>query len=243
MRIVSTVPSQTELLYHLGLEDEVIGITKFCVHPNKWWQTKTKVGGTKKLNIALIKSLQPDWIIANKEENTKEDIEALAAFTNVYVSDVYDLHSAYEMMRQIGRVPQKIQVAASLITSIQQQFKAISLQNFTPKKVAYLIWNNPIMTVGKDTFIHEMIAANNWTNAFDHKNRYPESTIEELKRLNLDYLLLSTEPFPFKEEHLHYFQSHLPHTKVIIVDGEYFSWYGSRLMEAPNYFIQLQKSL
>ena len=95
-RIISLVPSQTELLYDLGLHNEVIGITKFCVHPQEWFQHKTRVGGTRQINIDIIHELRPDLIIANKEENVKEQVEELAGYYPVWISDVKHLEAAYE---------------------------------------------------------------------------------------------------------------------------------------------------
>ena len=157
-RIISLVPSQTELLFDLGLDEQVIGITKFCVHPPEWFYTKTRVGGTKKLHIDTIHQLQPDLIIANKEENVKEQIEECAKNYPVWVSDVNNLADAYEMIEQIGLMTGKIEKAGSLIARIKTNFSQLPT-NDSRLKAAYLIWNDPYMTVGGDTFIHSMLEA------------------------------------------------------------------------------------
>lgn len=241
-RMVSVVPSQTEFLFELGLEKEVIGITKFCVHPEKWLHSKTRVGGTKQLKADLIKELQPDLIIANKEENVKEQIEELAKEFPVWISDVTDLNSAFDMMRQIGLMTNKKSRADKIIAEIKQNFKRLT--TYDPQlSTCYLIWKNPYMTVGGDTFINSMLEAAGFDNVFKQKERYPETTIGEIRSLNPDLLLLSSEPFPFKQKHINELQSQLPGTKIILVNGELFSWYGSRLLYAPEYFSDLRNKL
>ena len=241
-RIISLVPSQTELLYDLGLNEKVIGITKFCVHPKEWFQAKTRVGGTKRLKIDLIKELNPDLLIANKEENVKEQIEELQKRFPVWVSDVNNLNDAYEMIEQIGIMTGKGQEAKTLITRIRTNFSNLQSPD-SLLKICYLIWKDPYMTIGGDTFINSMIERAGFENVFKNKTRYPETTIEELKTYNLQLLLLSSEPFPFKQKHVEELQPLFPNTKIILVDGEMFSWYGSHLLKAPDYFIQLQKQI
>ena len=233
-RIISLVPSQTEFLYSLGLENEVVGITKFCIHPNEWFRNKTRVGGTKNLNIELIANLQPDIIIANKEENVKAQVEDLKKICPVYVSDVYNLHGAMQMMYDIGHVTGKESTASAIVTQINELFQ--ELQPVNIRNTAYLIWRDPYMTVGGDTFISDMMQRCGFQNMFQQQNRYPEITIDQLREMKCELLLLSSEPYPFKEEHLSEIKSQLPHTKVMLADGEMFSWYGSRLLQAVDYF-------
>lgn len=238
MRIVSTVPSQTELLYDLGLDVEVVGITKFCVHPDSWYRSKTRVGGTKTLDVATIQSLQPDWILANKEENVKEQIEACAAFAQVYVSDVYDLPSALQMIADIGGICEQREAATQLSKEITEGFSQLEIA--APKTVVYLIWKDPVMSVGQDTFIHDMIQRNGWTNLMGAESRYPSIEMGVLQGMRPDLLLLSSEPYPFGAAHVASFQQLLPDTDILLVDGTYFSWYGSRLKESAGYFEELQ---
>ncbi len=233
-RIISLVPSQTEYLHSLGLEEEVVGITKFCIHPNEWFRNKTRVGGTKNLNMELITTLRPELIIANKEENVKVQIDELKKICPVYVSDVFNLHSALQMMYDVGVITGKETKASKIVSQINDLFQ--HLQPIKIRKTAYMIWRDPYMTVGGDTFISDMMQRCGFENMFQKLNRYPEITIEKLREMNCELLLLSSEPYPFKEEHLSEIQAQLPDTKVILADGEMFSWYGSRLLEATAYF-------
>jgi len=241
-RIVSLVPSQTELLSDLGLNEAVVGITKFCVHPEEWFRNKTRVGGTKQVKMDIIHRLQPDLIIANKEENVKEQIEELAKHYPVWVSDVSKLEDAYEMIEQIGIITGKQNASTRIADRIQENFSGL----LTPDSrllTAYLIWQNPYMAAGGDTFIHSMLQAAGFENIFKNETRYPETGISGLKTANCQQILLSSEPFPFKQEHIDELQRYLPGTKILLVDGEMFSWYGSRLQYAPAYFCKLQNEL
>jgi ABC-type Fe3+-hydroxamate transport system substrate-binding protein len=244
-RIISLVPSQTELLFDLGLDKEVVGITKFCVHPDEWFRSKTRVGGTKQLKMDIIHQLQPDLIIANKEENVKTQIEELEKHYPVWVSDVNNLDDAYTMIEQIGLITGKINKSKEIIGSIKKEFSR--LQPITSPLgaggTAYLIWQNPYMTAGGDTFIHSMITAAGFENIYANKKRYPEVTIAELKTLNPKLLLLSSEPYPFKQKHVEEIKAQGIKAQVVLVDGEMFSWYGSRLLLAPEYFKKLRKEI
>jgi ABC-type Fe3+-hydroxamate transport system substrate-binding protein len=241
-RIVSLVPSQTELLFHLGLRDEVVGITKFCIHPKEWHQTKTRIGGTKTANLEKIKSLQPDLILANKEENVREQIDELAKHFPVWISDVNSLEDAYEMIQNIGQIIGKETVAKQLLDKIKTEFQSLDLQK-EKRRTSYLIWKDPYMTVGGDTFIHDMMNKAGFENLFADQTRYPVVTVAELESANCDLLLLSSEPYPFKQKHIDELSLQLPTTKIVLVDGEMFSWYGSRLQYVPAYFKALRKQI
>jgi len=244
-RIVSIVPSQTELLFDLGLDKEIIGLTKFCIHPIEKFAERTKVGGTKKLNIDIIKDLKPDLIIGNKEENTQSDIEELSQLFPVWMSDIFSIEDAMKTIHDIGALVNREPEANylnHLVTSGFNDLKTLALQNKIDKRVAYLIWRKPFMAVGKNTFINDMLITNGMTNVIQQE-RYPEIKLEELKALNCEMILLSSEPYPFKEKHIEEIQSVLPHAKIILVDGEMFSWYGSRLVKAVQYFFEFQKLL
>ncbi len=237
-RIVSLVPSQTELLAALGLDDAVVGITKFCVHPETWFRSKTRIGGTKQVHIDRVHALQPDLIIANKEENVKEQVEELAGHYPVWVSDVNNLDDALAMIRAIGAITATNAQAASIAQAIEADFS--QLAGLAPGlRTAYLIWKDPYMTVGHDTFIHHLLGRCGLQNVFGHQTRYPAITIEALQAAGCQLLLLSSEPYPFKQQHIDELQGYLPHTRIVLVDGEMFSWYGSRLLEAPAYFNKL----
>ncbi|HEX7904542.1 MAG TPA: helical backbone metal receptor [Chitinophagaceae bacterium] len=241
-RIISLVPSQTELLSDLELQQEVAGITKFCVHPAVWFTTKTRVGGTKRLKMDIIHQLQPDLIIANKEENVKEQVEELRQHYPTWVSDINDLEDAYEMIEQVGIMTGKAAKANEINRHIKNNFSQLILPG--PRlRAAYLVWQKPYMTIGGDTFIHVMMKSAGFENIFSNKIRYPEITIEDLQKANCELLLLSSEPFPFNQKHIHELTPLLPGTKIIVVDGEMFSWYGSRLLQAPAYFEKLQQQI
>jgi ABC-type Fe3+-hydroxamate transport system substrate-binding protein len=241
LRIVSVVPSQTELLYTLGLDNEVVGITKFCVHPNSWFKTKTRVGGTKTLHIEQIKKLNPTLILANKEENVKEQIEALRDICPVYVSDINTFDDALMMMDVIGQWTNRHEMARELIE--QLRFQATQYQHaLDARSVLYLIWQKPYMAAGTNTFIDTMLGVGGWKNVVP-LSRYPELTEEQIKHLNPGLVFLSSEPFPFKQKHIQSLQSILPNAKIVLVDGEMFSWYGSRMLHAFTYFKLLHEKL
>jgi ABC-type Fe3+-hydroxamate transport system substrate-binding protein len=238
--IVSLVPSITELLYTLQLGEQVAGITKFCVHPDSWFRQKTRVGGTKNIKTSVIHQLQPDLIIANKEENVKEQVEELAKHYPVWITDVNNLTDALEMIEQIGTITGAQAKATSLTSEINAAFNQLQTTNYQPQ-TGYLIWRNPYMTIGNDTFIHDMLTRCGFINIFGNTTRYP--AIDTWQLTGCDLLLLSSEPFPFQQKHIDELQAHLPNTKIVLVDGEMFSWYGSRLLQAPAYFSMLLNSI
>lgn len=241
LRIVSLVPSQTELLYSLGLEEEVVGITKFCIHPKAWFKSKTRVGGTKTINLDIVKQLNPTLIIANKEENTQEQIEALRDVCTVYVSDIVTFQDALDMIDMVGQLTRRVEMARELI----EQLQYLSGQLKKPAaihRVLYLIWEKPIMAAGKQTFIDNMLNLAGWQNVLQ-ENRYPELNAEQIVALNPDLIFLSSEPFPFKTKHIKHYQSLVPKAKVELVDGEMFSWYGSRLLHSFQYIKELHEKL
>lgn len=241
-RIISLVPSKTELIAYLGLEKETIGITKFCVHPEEWFRTKTRIGGTKTVDIERVISLNPDLILCNKEENVKEQVEILAEKFPVYMSDVCSYDSALQMISDVGALTGKKSEAEKLTEMIREKFESFQPQ---VKKInaLYLIWKDPYMTVGGDTFISHMMEKAGFENICKDRKRYPEIHMAELKQLQPQVVLLSSEPYPFKEKHITELQAHLPETKIMLADGEMFSWYGSRMLHAPEYFQKLQQQL
>jgi ABC-type Fe3+-hydroxamate transport system substrate-binding protein len=240
-RIISVVPSQTELLFHLGLDDEIIGITKFCIHPSEKVRHITKIGGTKQLNMQLIHDLQPDLIIANKEENEQSQIEELMTRYPVLISDINDLATAVDMINKVGGVVGKKTEASELSNNILQQFNLLKPSN-KKLRIAYLIWRKPYMAAGTGTFINAMLQLCDFTNALN-KDRYPEVSPDDLIAAQPDVVFLSSEPYPFAQKHIVEFEKLLPNTKIILVDGEMFSWYGSRLLHAPAYFNGLINTL
>ncbi len=244
-RIISLVPSQTELLLDVGLEDKIIGVTKFCIHPKDKVALISKIGGTKNFDFDKIKSLQPDLIIANKEENYKEGIEYLRTKYPVWVSDIFNLEDALAMVEMMGDINRISERSNLIIGKIQEEFEELSLfiKQYPLRKAAYLIWRKPYMTVGSDTFINAMLQQCGFSNVFEILERYPAIDLIQLKTLNPEYIFLSSEPYPFKEKHFEEIREHCPLAKIMLVDGEMFSWYGSRLQYAPGYFRQLLESI
>ncbi len=241
-RIISLVPSQTEFLFDLGLEQEVVGITKFCVHPSEWFQTKARVGGTKTLDFDKIAALQPDLIIGNKEENEQAQIEALAKRYPVWMSDIATLNDALNMMMLLGALTGRSEMAQALVAEISASFHALQQSTIQPRRAAYFIWRKPNMVAANGTFIHEMMRIAGFENVFADLERYPEITLDMLAAAQPDCILLSSEPYPFAEKHIAVFQEACPTARIQIVDGEVFSWYGSRLRYAPEYFRSLSET-
>ena len=236
-RIVSLVPSQTELLFDLGLCKQVVGVTKFCVHPSKARQQAAVIGGTKNFDFAKIAACQPDLIIGNKEENYQEGIEQLAAQYPVWLSDVT---GALRMIKQVGLITGRAPGAAVLAATVARQFGALPATTPT-ESVAYLIWRKPYMAAAAGTFINDLLARAGFTNVFGALGRYPEITPEQLTRAAPQRILLSSEPFPFQAKHVAEFQALCPEAQIEVVDGELFSWYGSRLLHAAAYLTRLRQ--
>jgi ABC-type Fe3+-hydroxamate transport system substrate-binding protein len=241
-KIVSVVPSQTELLFDLGLTDEIAAVTKFCIYPKIQMLNKEKVGGTKSLGLEKIVQIAPDLILANKEENTQEEIELLAKKFPVWISDIKNLADSIAMMEAVGEITNTADCASNLSKSIETKFAA--LKPFKPLRTVYLIWKKPFMAVNSDTFIHDMLGYAGFENATANSGlRYPDLSVDDLKAINPDVLLLSSEPFPFGEQHIAELAEILPSCSIHLVDGELFSWYGSRLLQSPEYFINLRKQI
>ena len=228
MRIVSLVPSQTELLYYLGTPP--VGQTIFCYHPRNNFTKSIKIGGTKKLQLDKIRSLKPDLIIGNKEENQKEQIEELRQEFPVWLSDIYTPQDATAMIRQVGQLVGKSTLATNLACEIEKGF-SFNLTN-TKGTALYLIWNNPYMAAGRKTFINSILEAHGYTNAISAlDSRYPTISLDEMKKINPEYILLSSEPFPFENRHINDLKGHFPQVDIRLVDGELYSWYGPRLLK------------
>lgn len=237
-RIVSLVPSLTELLHYLGFEDEVVGITKFCVHPEVWFKNKERIGGTKSLKVDRIIELKPDLVIGNKEENTIEDISDLENFVPVWMSDIYTFDGALDMIRRLGVVLNSEERCEKLISQLRFLFGELESIG-KDKSVLYFIWKEPDYLAGDETFIGSLLEKIGFKNACEI-SRYP--ALEELTSVTTDYVFLSSEPFPFSDKHSAYYQSLFPNARILLVDGEMFSWYGPRMLEAADYFKSHLKS-
>ena len=240
-RIVSLVPSQTELLVALGLADFIVGITKFCVHPSHLLKTKKVVGGTKNVHYQKIDALQPHIILCNKEENTMEIVATLEKKYPVHVSDVASLSDTYQLIEAYGKLfscEKKAREITKKISDAQHRFEA-HMKNKPKINVLYLIWKNPWMAAGKGTFIDAILQLNHFQNALHTTTRYPELTEATIRAMHVDLILLSSEPFPFAQKHIAGIQQIAPKARIKLVDGEFFSWYGSRLIDAFPYFRSL----
>ena len=219
IRVISLVPSITELVCDLAGHDVLIGKTKFCIHPESVKYVEN-IGGTKTLNINKIKSLKPDLIIANKEENIKSQVEELMEDHEVWVSDVSNFEDGIDLIKRLASVFDKDDLAETLIQSIHDTINEIDLKEKIP--IAYLIWKDPFMTVGGDTYINSMLSLLKLENVFSDRQRYPKVALWELRNSKAEFILLSSEPYPFKEKHLEELQSQLVGKKIILVDGEFF---------------------
>ncbi|MCU0355985.1 MAG: helical backbone metal receptor [Cyclobacteriaceae bacterium] len=238
-RIISLVPSQTELLHDLGLDKEVVGITKFCVHPPEWRKTKAIIGGTKNADLSRMESLTPDLIIGNKEENDRATIEALQQKYPVWMSDVITVGEALTMIRGIGQITGREAAAHQIADRINQSMAGIVPAG---KEALYLIWHKPWMGAAHGTFIHHMMEKAGYRNCLRHLHRYPELDESILKTLNPEVILLSSEPYPFKDKHKEELQSLFPEATILLVDGELFSWYGSRMLHFAPYTDTLRQT-
>jgi ABC-type Fe3+-hydroxamate transport system substrate-binding protein len=233
-KIISLVPSQTELLYYLGLEKEIVGITKFCTHPKEIVKYTGKIGGTKKFDFEKIKEINPDLIIANKEENYQEGIEYLRDIYPVWTSNIYSIDDSLHMINEVGKMTGTEEKAITLSKSIR--LKSNDVIDIHSGKVLYMIWQNPYMLAANNTFINIILKHLGFNNLGAILERYPEITEKELTKLNPEYVFLSSEPFPFKEKHAEHYQKLFPNAKIKLVDGEMFSWYGNRMLLAFDYF-------
>jgi ABC-type Fe3+-hydroxamate transport system substrate-binding protein len=241
-RVISLVPSQSEFLWHLGLRDEFVGITKFCIHPDELYRTKERVGGTKDLDLEKIRALKPDLIIGNKEENDQDQIRTLQKEFPVWMSVIYTLEDSFQMMLSLGLILNKEKESEQLVENLKVSLSRIK-NTFHNQRVLYFIWNNPYMGAASQTFIDHVLNYLGFENTIKQLMRYPVLNESALKVLNPDFCFLSSEPFPFKEKHVNELKNILPNTKVIVVDGEVFSWYGTRLLNLEAYVKKLRKEI
>lgn len=229
-RIVSLVPSLTQLLIELDLKEQLVGRTRFCVHPQDEVEEIPIIGGTKNPRLDKIKDRQPDLIIANKEENRPEDIEELQETAEIHVTDIATIEDALITIHELGQKLQVKERAVSMISQIQQVLEQ------RPKvdhlRTAYLIWKEPWMSVGHDTYIHDVMKHWDLDNVFSNRSRYPSFELDQLVSFHPELILLSSEPYPFKENHLSMVEEACPAARVLLVEGEWFSWYGSHMKHA-----------
>ncbi|MCY0901664.1 MAG: helical backbone metal receptor [Firmicutes bacterium] len=228
-RIVSLCPSLTETLFALGLGPRMVGRTRHCVHPDAA-RTLQNVGGTKEVRADVIATLEPDLIFCEKEENTEEIVRTLSALYPVYVVDVHTVDDALGLITDLGEVTGVAQTAQSLRADIKSRLQ--TLPRVDGVRMAYLIWQNPYMGAGQDTYLDALFAEAGYVNALaDLNGRYPEVTLEVLQHKAPDVVFLSSEPYPFKASHQAQIQAALPQSKVLLIDGE-VCWSGARMREA-----------
>ncbi|MGN8225277.1 helical backbone metal receptor [Gracilimonas sp. BCB1] len=239
-RIVCLVPSLTELLVDLGLKDQLIGRTRFCIHPEGIEDVEI-IGGTKNPNLEKIVELEPDFILANKEENRKEDIELLEKYAKVRVTEIDSIQDAILEISSLGDILGVNKQAGAMVNKIT------ALLNDRPAKsplsVAYFIWKDPWMTVGSDTYIHDVLHKYGLDNVYGLHKRYPKTYLDELSAHSPELILLSSEPYPFKEKHIDEIKEVCPDFRVVLINGEWFSWYGSRMIKAFSFLNEWRASL
>ena len=241
-RIISTVPSQTELLSDLGLEEEVVGITRFCTYPKGWKKQKIIIGGTKRLDFKKIAELNPDLIIGNKEENIKPQVEEIANEYPYWISNVESFDDNQKLIKDVGEICEKVTEAEVLCLRIEDVCTKVKNIQKSPKRVAYFIWRNPFMVAGNNTYINSILKRLGFVNVFESREgRYPTVTLDDLKRVEVDEIFLSSIPFPFNEIHAQEFKMFFPDLKVTFIDGEVFSYFGSRIAKSEEYLISLIK--
>ena len=239
-KIVSLVPPITELLFDLGLGDRLVGRTKFCIHPKGKVDKVPSIGGVMGLNYHRIEESKPDLILASREENGKQEINEIAKLLPVWVSDIRNLADALEMIQTIGTICGVEEKAKEMAEKIETEFEKLSEIPEEVINAVYLIWKNPLYTVGGNNFTNDMLKRAGIRNVFeDKKEAYPIVTGKEIRNRKPDYIFLPSEPYPFKTNDVKEFHDKFPKVEIKQVDGEYFSWYGSHLLKAPSYFKQL----
>jgi ABC-type Fe3+-hydroxamate transport system substrate-binding protein len=238
-RIVSLVPSQTELLVDLGIAERLVGRTRYCIHPHEKLTSVPAVGGTKRVDLGVIEALQPDLILAEKEENPQDLVNSLTRLAPVYVTDVVSISSAISMCKDVGQLVGLANKAQTLAHEIETAMNGVKKIAPRSERVLYLIWRKPWMAAGPDTFIHSCLEHIGFQNAVGASARYPELDAQSLASLDPDRVFLSSEPYPFKEEHAQELREALPKARIEFVDGELFSWYGSRMLKMPAYWRSL----
>lgn len=237
-RIVSLVPSITELLIELGLHEHIVGRTGFCIHPAAAVRDIPKVGGTKDVNLEKIRRLAPTHVVVNVDENRLPDVEALREFVpHVVVTHPQAPQDNPALYRQMGevfaQVPGVREYADALCVRFDAALAALQAQRFAPRRLLYLIWQDPWMTVARDTYISRMLALVNWHTMPDVQGgergagRYPTIKFSEALMAQVDAVLLSSEPYRFGENHADALERQIG-KPVLLIDGEMTSWYGSR---------------
>ena len=241
-RIVSLVPSTTETLYKLGINDRIVGVTRYCVHPKEARQEKSIVGGTKQLNWEAVKNCRPDLVIGNQEENSKQIFQDLQAMNiPYYIAFPKTIDDALDDLENLGKLLNASTRAREIGTMIKSARRSCNKTKF---RFAYLIWRRPYMTLNDQTFISEMLQEIGGVNVFQgHPERYITCQPAEILAHSPDVVLLSSEPYPFKEKHIpELLQAGFARQQIKFIDGEMCSWHGVRLVEAFDYLNKVKAS-
>jgi ABC-type Fe3+-hydroxamate transport system substrate-binding protein len=237
-RIVSLVPSITELLCDLGLADQIAGRTGFCIHPRETVRAIPKVGGTKDVKLDKLRALGPTHVIVNVDENRRETVEEIARFVpHVIVTHPRAPRDNLALYRLIGGLFGREEEAERLCAAFEEAWAQARADAAArePREVLYLIWRDPWMTVGPDTYVSRMLAAFGWrTLPADSDDRYPEIDPAAYAG-RVGHVLLSSEPFHFRERHVPEVEALVPGARVSLIDGEMTSWYGSRAIAGLRY--------
>lgn len=243
-RIVSLVPSITELLCELGLAPNMAGRTGFCIHPAEVVANIPKVGGTKDVNIDKIRALAPTHLVVNIDENEKPTVEKLAEFVpNIVVTHPQQPADNLALARLMGGIFGAEQAAAAWCNAFEQEYTALrALSRGPARKVLYCIWQDPWMSVSADTYIASMLAELGWSVPDLGGARYPRFEWSPALVEGIDAVLLSTEPYRFTEAHADALERQLG-KPVFLVDGEMMSWYGSRALAGLRYLREVRAML
>lgn len=246
VRIVSLVPSLTELVCELGLADRLVGRTGFCIHPRETLRAIPKVGGTKDVRMDALRELAPTHVIVNIDENRRETFDELSACVpNIIVTHPCRPEDNFALYRLFGGVFGCADRAARLGDELAAALAhaAALAATLPPERVLYLIWRAPWMTIARDTYISATLRAVGWeTVPEDAAQRYPEVDWAAIGRSDVARVLLSTEPYRFRERHLAEVER-LAGKPATLIDGEMTSWYGSRAAPGLRYLTGLRTRL
>lgn len=238
LRLVSLVPSTTETLFALGCGDELVGYTRFCVHPEGQVSQEKWIGGTKNPKIERIIALRPDMVLANREENRAEDVTMLeAAGIPVWVAEPRTVPAAIADVRALGQLLNRAPEGEALARMLEQALAKVQVGPL--RTFAYLIWQEPWMVAGEETFVSHLLGLAGGRNAF--AGRYPAVTLDDLRPV--ECILLASEPFPFAQKQLEALvQAGIPRERLRLVDGERLSWHGVRLLHGLPYLSEVLAS-
>jgi len=240
-RIISLCPSITETLFELGAGKQVAGLTSYCIHPYKKTKKKTKIGGPRNPDIPGILDLDPDLVITSREENRQEDVDILRKKLPVITFDVKSIESSRNMILKLGLITWRLKPAMNYVQKLDKLLH-IKAPLHEAYSVLYLVWKDPWMAAGHGNYICDLMKSQGFINVLpEHSRRYP--VIHPAEIVQPDFIFLSSEPFPFNSEHLEETSIIFGGTKTVLVDGEMFGWYGTRIIRAIPYIRALRKKI